>query len=136
MKKEELKNIIKPLIKECLKEVLIEEGFTKMLSESMQSISKEQIPEQPKIVQELKNESTNKNKQSLLEVRKKMLDEIGMNGFDAFAGTVPLQQGGIPNAPAVSVTTFNPTDSGIDISKLMSGKLKATMTALNGKKVK
>jgi hypothetical protein len=136
MKKEELKNLIKPLIKECIKEVLIEEGFTKMLSESVHNFSKQETLEQPKIVQELKNESVNKNKQSLSEVRKKMLDEIGMGGFDAFAGTKPLNEGSNPSASAVAVTTFNPSDSGIDISKLMSGKLKATMSALNGKKVK
>jgi len=133
MKKEELKKLIKPLIKECLKEVLIEEGFTKMLSESVKLT--EQV-EQPKIVQQLNNEAVQQKKQNLVEARKKMLDEIGMGGFDAFAGTAPLTEGGNPNTPAIAVTSFNPSDSGVDISRLMSGKMKATFNALNGKKVK
>jgi hypothetical protein len=133
MKKEELKKLIKPLIKECLTEVLIEEGFTKMLSESMQNIPTVQ---QPKVVQELKQENKQINKQNLSEARKKLLDEIGMGGFDAFAGTRPLNEGSNSSTPSVPVTTFNSSDPGIDISSLMSGKMKATMNALNGKKVK
>lgn len=132
MKKEELKNIIKPLIKECLKEVLIEEGFTKMLSESVQT--KQQ--EQPKVIRQLQQESIQQSKQTLSEVKKKMLDEIGMGGFDAFAGTAPLKESGNIAAPAVPVTSFNASDPGVDISRLMSGKMKATFNAINGKKAK
>jgi hypothetical protein len=133
MKKEELKKLIKPLIKECLKEVLIEEGFTKMLSESVQNNTPIQ---QPNVIQQLKHENKQANKQSLLEAKKKLLDEIGMGGFDAFAGTKPLNEGGNPSVPSVPVTSFNASDPGVDISRLMSGKMKATMNALNGKKVK
>jgi len=59
-----------------------------------------------------------------------------MGGFDAFAGTRPLNEGGSSSAPSVPVTSFNASDPGVDISGLMSGKMKATMNALNGKKVK
>jgi hypothetical protein len=45
-------------------------------------------------------------------------------------------EGGNPTTPAVSVTSFNSSDPGVDISRLMSGKMKATFNALNGKKVK
>ena len=133
MKKEQLKQIIKPLIKECLKEVLIEEGFTKMLGESVQDTKE---TNQSKLIQDLKKESSVQAKQTLAEAKKKMLDEIGFNGFDAFAGTAPLAEGGNPRTQAVSVTSFNPTDAGIDISSLMSNKLKTTFNALNGKKDK
>ena len=133
MKKQDLKNLIKPLIKECLKEVLIEEGFTKMLSESS---STRQIVESSSFVKEIKDQSTETKKINLLEAKKKILDEIGMGGFDAFAGTAPLMEGGNPTTPAVSVTSFNSSDPGVDISRLMSGKMKATFNALNGKKVK
>lgn len=133
MKKEELKNLIKPLIKECLKEVLIEEGFIKMLSETARATSIQE--EKPKAIQQLKEQVVQQPKQTLAEVKKKILDEIGMGGFDAFAGTAPLKEGGVPTVPAVAVTSFNPSDPGVDISRLMSGKMKATFNALNGKKV-
>ena len=134
MKKEDLKKLIKPLIKECLKEVLIEEGFTKMLSEAV--VPNQISQPQTKVVQPLKSESQQVVKQTLTETKKKMLDAIGMTGFDAFAGTKPITEGGNPNIPAVSVTGLAPNDPGVDISRLMSGKLKATFSALNGKKVK
>jgi hypothetical protein len=133
MKKEELKNIIKPLIKECLKEVLIEEGFAKILSENREI---ETFQPAMKVTQQFKQENIQKQKINLQEVKKKMLDEIGMGGFDAFAGTKPIPDVGSTMPTGAPVTTFNSSDPGIDISRLMSGKLKATFNALNGKKVK
>ena len=122
MKAHELKQIIKPLIKECLKEVLIEEGFTKMLSESLR---------QPTAVEQIKTETTRAKqdiqaqKAALMEAKKKILDNIGRNGFDAFAGTQPLRESEEVNA--------NP---GIDISSLMGNKevWKQTLDAMNKKK--
>jgi hypothetical protein len=122
MKAHELKQIIKPLIKECLKEVLIEEGFTKMLSESVR---------QPTAVEQIKTETTRAKqdiqaqKAALLEAKKKLIDNIGKSGFDAFAGTQPLRESEEVNA--------NP---GIDISSLMGNKevWKQTLDAMNKKK--
>lgn len=113
MKTNELKQIIKPLIKECLKEVLIEEGFTKMLSESVrQPTAVEQITA---VEGSAKQEVTTKKKslQELQESKKKMLDAIGNSGFDAFAGTQPLRE----DKEIVG------SDPGIDIGGLM-GKNK------------
>lgn len=128
MKVEQLKQIIKPLIKECLKEVLIEEGFTKMLSETVRQPS---AVEQIKAVERtVKQEAVTqkKNIQELQEAKKKMLDAIGQGGFDAFAGTQPLKED-------VEVKASNP---GIDISGLMGNKgvWKQTLDAMNGKKSK
>jgi hypothetical protein len=133
MKKEELKQIIKPLIKECLKEVLIEEGFAKVLSES--AIISTQVPTKNNIqpVKQKNNleEITVKQNNALREMqenRKKTLDSIGMSGFDAFAGTQPLKED-------TEIVNSNP---GIDISKLLENKQvwKQTLNAMNGKKVK
>jgi len=128
MKKEQLKQIIKPLIKECLMEVLVEEGFTKMLSESIK---------QPTIVQQTRTIEKDINQQSvtqkksiteLQEAKKKMLDAIGNSGFDVFAGTQPLKE----DQEIVN------SDPGIDISRLLENKQvwKQTENAMNGKKVK
>jgi hypothetical protein len=119
MKKEQLKLIIKPLIKECLKEVLIEEGFTKMLSESVK----------PSIQMQTKNIQPLKPKTNLQENRKMMLDSIGKNGFDPFAGSQPLKE---------DKELIN-SDPGIDISSLIGENKqvwKQTLNALNGKKDK
>jgi len=132
MKKSDLKAAIKPLIKECLMEVLVEEGFSKMLGESLQKntqISVETFPKQP---------SQSEKPANLLENKKKMLDAIAMGGFDPFVGTKPLTEGG-NNVPQVAVTGLPPGDSGVDIRKLLGENKavwKTTLNALNGKKEK
>ena len=123
MKKEQLKQIIKPLIKECLKEVLIEEGFAKMLSENTQKI------EQPIIHRTQKLQQQVAQKSNLSENRKMMLDAIGNSGFDPFAGSQPLKE----DKEVVG------SDPGIDISGLIGENKqvwKQTLNALNGKKDK
>lgn len=123
MKKEQLKLIIKPLIKECLKEVLIEEGFTKMLSESVETSV--QVPTKNNI-QPVKQNSALRE---LQENRKKMLNEIASNGFDPFGGTQPLKE----DKEVLS------GDPGIDISKLVGENKqvwKQTLNAISGKKDK
>lgn len=122
MKKEQLKQIIKPLIKECLKEVLIEEGFAKVLSETKENVELKQESKTLPIV------SKQEKSAALLEAKKKMLDAIGNTGFDVFAGTQPLKEDSdIVNG-----------DPGIDISRLLENKAvwKTTLNAMNGKKVK
>lgn len=119
MKKEQLKLLIKPLIKECLKEVLIEEGFAKVLSETKQ---KTEIQQFSKPVQQIQ-------KPNLQENRKKMLDVIGSSGFDPFANSEPLKE----DKEILS------GDPGVDISGLLGENKqvwKQTLNALNGKKDK
>lgn len=126
MKINELKQIIKPLIKECLKEVLIEEGFTKMLSEAIQRPS---VVEQIKTVEKQRVAETSvqkKNLQEIQQAKKKLLDSIGNTGFDPFNGTEPLKED----------KEVKGADPGIDISSLMGNKQiwKQTLDGMNGKK--
>ena len=121
MKKQDLKVLIKPLIKECLMEVLVEEGFTKLISETVR------VAPQP--VQQIRNQMAQQEKPtSLMETKKKMLDAIGSTGFNAFAGTQPLKED----------KDLMTEDAGVDISKLLENKQvwKQTLNAMNGKKVK
>lgn len=121
MKKQDLKALIKPLIKECLMEVLVEEGFTKLISETVR------VAPQP--VQQIRNQMAQQEKPtSLMETKKKMLDAIGSTGFNAFAGTQPLKED----------KDLMTEDAGVDISKLLENKQvwKQTLNAMNGKKVK
>lgn len=127
MKKSDLKILIKPIIKECLKEVLVEEGFAKVLSETKEKIDVKQVT---KPVQQPQKPNLNEN-------RKKMLDAIAMGGFDPFVGTQPLKEN-----QAVDSVTVNPGvqsgDPGVDIRGLLQNKniWKQTLNAMNGKKDK
>jgi len=133
MKKSELKKILRPLIKECIKEVIFEEGvLSNIVSEVVHGIggnmivaSKQPTPQpmQYSAVKQQKEQVLREEqaKQKIQETRKKMLDAIGRdsyNGVDIFEGTTA--------APAASDATsalsgVDPSDPGVDVSQLFNG---------------
>ena len=130
MKKTDLKKAIKPLVKECIHEILLEEGLlsnivsevatglqTNLVVEQKQNTT-EQLFKQNTVAQESQMEK-------LKEQKRRMLNAIGTeayNGVDLFEGTTPTptQQ---KNA-AGSIDLGAPGDSGVDISSLMGGASK------------
>lgn len=126
MKKSELRQVLKPLIKECIKEVIFEEGIlSNIVSEVAQGLGGQTIVEtqQPAPPQRDYKEENRVAQQKLQETRKRMLDAVGKdayNGVDLFAGTTPS------SAPTQSkqgdpLSGVNPRDSGVDISQLFGG---------------
>ena len=83
-----LKKVIKPLIKECLKEVLMEEGLVKVIKEYNSSTSENQVllrnePEAQPMIKQLKKEAV--QKRSIVAEQLKKSPEF--NGFNPFDGT-------------------------------------------------
>ena len=126
MKKSELRQVLKPLIKECIKEVIFEEGIlSNIVSEVAQGLGGQTIVEtqQPTPPQRNYEEESRVAQQKLQETRKRMLDAVGKdsyNGEDLFAGTTPSA------APAETkqgdpLSGVDPRDSGVDISQLFGG---------------
>ena len=128
MKKSELKNIIK----ECVKEVLFEEGvLSNLVAEVAFGITKAQSTlvevktSQPDSVdlQEAKEQELESRRRKLLETKRKMLDAMGNSKMaNVFEGTEPLKQGGTPgtSAPHGPLAGRDPSDAGVDISGLFS----------------
>ena len=125
MKKSDLKKIIKPIVKECINEVLIEEGvLSNIVSEvatGLQGnvIAERNIPNVPQSRPTKKTTNVDMSKK-LEEQRQKMRDVIGRgayNGVDLFEGTTPTpaQQ----ESAAGSVDLGESSDSGVDISSLV-----------------
>ena len=127
MKKSELRQVLKPLIKECIKEVIFEEGIlSNIVSEVAQGLGGQPIVEttqQPHTPQRNYEKENRIANQKLQETRKRMLDAVGKdayNGVDLFAGTTPS------SAPAETkqgdpLSGVDPRDSGVDISQLFGG---------------
>ena len=125
MKRSELKNIIKPLVKECITEALIEEGLlSNVISEVMKGISPvitetAHAPERTPVVQEARRERTVQMKEN----RKKLLDAIGKESFggvDLFEGTSPAPAQQSPESQASSpLGGVAPGDPGVDISGIL-----------------
>lgn len=116
MDKNSLKKVIKPLIKECLKEVLVEEGLVKLIKEYNTSGEEKQVvknvPESTEFIRGLKQESiknkhlsTQKNKETLNE---KLNAAASTLGFNPFSGTKPAPEDG------------EYEDSGVNIDKLIN----------------
>ena len=148
MDKNSLKKVIKPIIKECLTEILYEQGLNKLIEESIKTkqreVVKESIQEQEtyeaKEVRFMKESAPNKPNK-LQEAKKQLLEKISMGGFDPFAGSIPIEGDREQIAESINPeTTVLPgiQGSGIDISSLMGQNKKIWKefsTALNkGKK--
>ena len=148
MNKSQLKKLIKPVVKECIQEVLIEEGLlTEVVSQVTAGLAKQPIVEtrEPNtkmglgkrtnipndnlfnedLQMQRKSRETNKK---LQEHRRKLLDSIGndaYNGVDLFEGTEPMRQSGTPGqAHKPSVLGDDPSDAGVDISSLLGNASK------------
>jgi hypothetical protein len=129
MRKSDLKKLIKPIVKECIQESLLEDGvLSKVISEvtvglsSKQPIIEEPQREEPKS-QSFSNRRETEALSNLKEQRQKMLDAIGkdsMNGVNIFEGTDPLTSSGENSSggPKSALSGVDPNDSGVDISDL------------------
>ena len=119
MKKSELKKVIKPLVKECIQEVLIEEGLlSNIVSEVVKGMGAPPIIEQKQSVpKQIVREPNNTN---LKQQREKLLSAINKdayNGVDLFEGTTPAPAQRERSAGAVDLG--DPSDAGVDISSIM-----------------
>ena len=137
MNKTQLKKLIKPVVKECIQEVLIEEGLlTEVVAQVASGMSRQPIVENKpkKRNDKLFNEDLQMQRKSreankkLQEHRRKLLDSIGgdaYNGVDLFEGTEPIRQTGTPGqAHNPSVLGDDPSDAGVDISSIMGNSSK------------
>jgi hypothetical protein len=126
MKKSEMKKILKPLIRECIKEVIFEDGIlSSVISEVMIAAGglgpkREKIQESTPKVDNKREDMNRIRKNQLQEQRQSMLDAIGndaFNGVNLFEGTIPAprQQEGSQQGPLSGMAAEDP---GVDISNL------------------
>jgi len=129
MKKNDLKKLIKPLVKECIHEVLLEEGLlSNVVSEVAKGMQGNLVTETQERPQRRQNRLPKVDKtKKVLEQRKKMMDAIGndsYNGVNLFEGTEPLSSREATDNAGGSVDLGNPRDAGVDISSIMGDASK------------
>jgi hypothetical protein len=147
MNKRELKQLIKPIVKECIREALLEEGMLStviaevvkgtsgLISEGSRPKVQHPEPRKQKIQQATEkvldnNEGTirrlQERKSRATNTKKKLLDAIGSDayrGVDLFEGTAPLSNSGNPSQGSQAegaLSGYAPDDSGVDISGLLN----------------
>ena len=131
MNKKELKQLIKPLVKECINEVLLQEGvLSSIISEVMIGTQGAVLQEQATPAPQKPTRQLETDEQAMQRIqerqrqasnqKRKLLDAIGKdayNGVDLFEGTTPApapREGG--RGPLSGV---DPNDPGVDISSFM-----------------
>jgi len=129
MKKADLKQLIKPLVKECIHEVLLEEGMlSNIVAEVANGMQRAPLveakgPVSTKRVAPEDSRRMKETRQKMNERRQGLMDAIGndaYNGVNLFEGTTPM--GREEAAPAAgSVDLGSAHDQGVDISSLVGG---------------
>jgi hypothetical protein len=139
MKKSELKSIIKPIVEDCVREVLLKQGIlSTMISEIMIGVSKQQpiVENQAPIQNKTNNTQAKKKLANLHKAKSKLLDEIGRDSFrgvNVFEGTTPAPGPSSGGSKYGAMKDLDPSDAGIDIdglTEVMGGTWK---TLLKGK---
>ena len=136
MKKSQLKQVLKPIVAECIKESLLEDGLlSSVISEVFKGLNQQtiveakqqkagNIAENKEKVAEKQEEKQEMSHQKLDEYRKNLLDNIGSEsygGIDVFEGTTPIP---VDSAPGQALSGVDPGDPGADISKLFGNSNK------------
>ena len=138
MNKNELKKVLKPLIKECIKEVMFEDGtLSSIIAEVMrgtQQVPAQQIVEQRQYQHpQPRLETDEEAKARMAAKRKTLMDSIGQgayNGVNLFEGTTPAPADSNTQGPLAGVAANDP---GVDITALMN-KTSAIWAKMNEKK--
>ena len=129
MKSDEFKKILKPLIRQTIKEVLLEDGvLSKVVSEVAHGLQHSTLVETK---QHISKREENARKEEILEEQRqeriRRLNEATNLKADVFKGTKELANLGESNSHS-PMTNVSPQDSGVDITeiqKLANGKWKA-----------
>ncbi len=146
MKKSEFKKIIKPIVGECIRESLMEDGLISgIIAEVVKGISvatpvtppaPPALREDPVTTRMRNNAFSSKQIDKLAEHRTKLMGAIGAdayNGMDLFEGTSPVPAEMTPAQQASPLASQAPADAGVDINNLFGSvgtHWKAHMTEI------
>jgi len=140
MKKSQLKEILKPLVKECIRETFLEHGMlSSIIAEVVKGIhplreqtnhaapqlskSNDTLKFQQQQLEDQRRELQEERQQQLKEQKRKLLNATGLPA-NVFEGVQPLNKGGAPDSEiegqAGALSGVDPQDAGIDISGIMA----------------
>jgi len=131
MKKSDLKTLIKPLVKECIHEVLLEEGLlSNVVAEVAKGMQGNLVVESTSAIPSPRREEHQMRQQAqqtrtkMANHRKGLMDAIGAdayNGVNLFENTEPIREHKRGKGDA---DLGHPSDPGVDISGLIGNAAK------------
>ena len=132
MKRSELKEMIKPLVKECVQETILNDGLlSSIVSEVAQGMGNQFLVEnKEEVVPVMSNENSvqmelveTRRKDQLKEYKQQLLDQIGAEaygGIGLFEGTKPAAPELGASQAASPLANKDPDDAGVDISGIVA----------------
>jgi len=127
MKREQLKKLIKPIIKECIHEVIVEEGIlTKVVAEVAKGmgnviVETKQPEPTPEPQRNTNQEAIELQKKRLDEQRKRLTKAVGEGAYaNIFEGIEPMDASVEGAASASPMAGVSAKDPGVDISGIMA----------------
>jgi len=129
MKKQELQKILKPLIKQCIKEVIFEEGvLSNLIKEvavgigSQQTIVEAKTPEPERDFSRQRVELQEEARQSMSAKKRKLEESLGGGFAGIFENVEPIKRPGSPGQKTSNgpLSNYSPDDPGVDISGIMA----------------
>ena len=133
MKRSELKDLIKPIVKECIKESIFEDGvLSNIIAEVAKGLQGTMIQEartaprqqtkQTDVIADIRKERSLEIEQA----RKKAIEEInreafrGVNIFEGTKPAAPEPKGPTASGPGAALSGIAPDDPGVDISGILA----------------
>ena len=129
MKKQELQKILKPLIKQCIKEIIFEEGvLSNLIKEvavgigSQQTIVETRVQEPEHDFSRQRVELQEEAQQAMRDKKRKLEESLGGGFKGIFENVEPIAQAGSPGQKSSNspLANYAPNDAGVDISALMA----------------
>ncbi len=129
MKKEQLQKILKPLIKECIKEMIFEEGILSNLIKevavgigSQQTIVEAKVPEPEHDFSRQRVELQEEAQRAMREKKRKLEESLGGGFKGIFDNVDPINSSGPTgkNSSNGPLSNYTPGDAGVDISGIMA----------------
>lgn len=144
MNKKDLKDLIKPIVKECMgesvQEILLESGLlSQVISEVLKGVNTNTIVEEKSSEQTRMSQIVKQSEQKKIsESRKQLLDNLGKTsygGVDVFEGIKETIPDETSSGPANPMSGIAPHDPGVDITQLFDFN-KANILAKGKKRQK
>ena len=121
-KKDQLKNLFKPIIKECVKELILEEGVLSSLISEVQKTNNRVEKKQVMVEEPEQRQQAVKNKAKIDEAKKRIYSALGSDNYASiFENIDPLtsyEAGESSTSMGDPLSGQAPTDPGVDITSI------------------
>ena len=121
-KKDQLKTLFKPIIKECIKELILEQGVLSSMIAEINNANNKAPQQKQQVVQSVQKEQSMAIKQTKIdEAKKRIYAALGSDNYsNIFENVEPLSatDAGVTAPSHSPLSGRDPSDAGVDITSI------------------